>query len=263
MASACAALVFLALAHLAAAATAFTLAHDPSPITLRRMGVCARARVLSRGRQEREGGSGFGGAIGGAVLGGLLAGPFGAFWGAQLGASVGVSNAEKRQAQRSLERMGLRPEDLQLAQEVATDLREAEEALKMVGDVADAQKKRVAALQADAEKAYAKARDCLADGDESGARRWLERRSDLQAATTRATEELAESDERTRTMQQNVLALAERAAKIELLMSRSVSAASEARRSAPDDVPRGESAAASYEPLEDPLEARFRELEDK
>ena len=193
------------------------------------------------------------GAIGGAVLGGLLAGPFGALWGAQIGGAVGANNRANREQTEQLGRMGLSKDIMQLAQQTAEELKQAEESLAIVSGAERSQRNLIASLEESMASAYASAESALRSGDEAAARTFLESRQQAKAKKTLAEEELASAMQRVASMRASVDALAERANGIEQQVSRIVSAS----RSAP----RGDDGAPVIRPPEDPLEKRFRDLE--
>jgi hypothetical protein len=208
-----------------------------------------------------------GGAVAGAALGGLLGGPLGMLLGAQLGRVVGSGAAEQRAEVARLERMGLTRADLQGAQEIVANLAEATESMQLVADAASGARARTRTLSEEADAAYAKAGQALADGDEAGARRWLERREDARAKLAQAQITEAEAEERVVQMRVAIDALTVRAAEMQAAINRTVAASTALRASDEREQQSGRSAFAEPTALDelpvprDSLEARFRELE--
>jgi hypothetical protein len=182
---------------------------------------------------------------------------------------VGASAAEQRAEAARLERMGLTRADIDAAQAIATELSELAESLQMVTDAADLESAHVQKLVSDMDEAYIQAQAMMIAGDEVAARKYLERRESAreQLEVARANEEAA----RDRVAQVSAAgkALAARAAEMQALVSRTVTA-SAARRL--DNIDQdGRARISSFEqdgsppedPLDslDPIEARFRKLE--
>lgn len=191
------------------------------------------------------------GALSGAVLGGLVAGPFGALWGAQIGGNMGANNRAKKEAQQRLDRMGLSKEVLDAARACASDIEEAEESLKLVRRAEASQRGLLTTFERQAAVAYEAAEAALRSGDEAQARTHLEERARLKPKITAANSELQSATNRVAVLEADCDTLREQAAKIEAMVGRSVSASAEAR-----------SSSLALEP-EDPLLAKFKELEDR
>lgn len=195
------------------------------------------------------------GAVGGAVLGGLLAGPFGALWGAQLGGAMGSADGQKKQMQERLDKVGLDKATLRDVQIMAQELADAEEALTLVQRSADSQRAVVASLEAEAARMYSDAEALLKAGDEDAARAKLTEKRGVTARLASAELEAAQASDRVSSMERSRGALEQRALQVQALVDRAL--ASEARGGAG-----GGGSSFELEP-EDPLLARFRDLEGK
>ena len=195
------------------------------------------------------------GAIGGAVLGGLLGGPFGAIFGANIGGAFGANAAAKRAEGERIAATGLDRAIIAEAQRMAQDLSDAEQSLEIVAGAESSQRSLCTRLEEAEADAYAAAEAALRGGDEAGARRHLEERAGLKAKRVQAETELQAAVGRVATMKQQVAELAERASRIEQTMSRAVAAKSGVDAATLDSATSAE--------LEDPLLAKFKELEGK
>lgn len=237
----------LIAAMLAVPLDALLLAPLPTP----RSAACARTRTPML--KDGDGlNNGLGGAMGGAVLGGLLAGPFGAIWGAQIGGSVGADRAAKRADEQRMERMGLTKEVRAAAAACAADLSEASESLKLTERAQRSAEVLVAQYDSTVNEAFAAAEAALRSGDEAAARQHLLRKREATVDLDRAKLAVAEAAERAESMRRSVTALEARAAEVEQYMGRAVTSAA-----------RSKDVELSADDLDDPLLARFRELEDR
>ena len=216
------------------------------------------------------------GALGGAVLGGLIAGPFGALWGASLGSSMGAAGRERREEEARLAAMGLDREAVRLAAALAAELAEAEASVSACEEAERSQSNLGERLAAAAAEQYAAAEEKLRAGDEESARallverrggreRRVERqghlptfpspphRQETQAKAARADAELQEARDRTLSVRRAVSVLSTRAAELEASLDQA--AARKAVGSGPV------AGAVEAAPPEDPLLARFKDLE--
>ena len=110
--------------------------------------------------------------LGGAVLGGMIAGPFGML----LGIGAGNSFANQKTAETEMQRMGMSKQLIAEAQKLAQTLQEAQAASKASVDARETLKQRSLSLDQTYEQLQDRARDCLKDGDEDGARAALQDR---------------------------------------------------------------------------------------
>jgi hypothetical protein len=160
----------------------------------------------------------------GIILGGLIGGPFGAVFGAQLGASMGASRAIDKARQDEMQRLGITPDMLQIAEEVGKDLERAIEGLKASRDSLETQQSFARKLSANADELYKKAKDALNEAQEEVAKKYLFERQQLQKKLKRTLTSCVEEKKRLETMERNILLLEDRAMEIESLLRRSVGA---------------------------------------
>ena len=187
------------------------------------------------------------GAVGGAILGGLLR--FGAIWGAQIGGSMGASARQRAALQQQLDAMGVTPEVIATARDLARQVVEAEDSLEIVRRAVDSQASLADVLTEQAAAAYRSAEAALRRGDEAGARAKLEEKRDLALKRSAAEREVAAAREREAAMVTSLDALATRARSVE-----------ESIRAATERGPRGASSAAFELEVDDPLLERFKKL---
>lgn len=174
--------------------------------------------------KQRAAGQGVGEMAGGAILGGLLLGPFGAFFGAQIGASVGSARAVDRAKSEEMERMGITPDMLQMAEEAGAALERALEGLKATRSSLETQQSFARRLDGDAQRLYDQAKEAIAASDEGGARTLLEDRQRVQQKLKTVLEGCADEKRRLETMERNVEAIEERAIEVDALLRRSMGA---------------------------------------
>ena len=228
----------------------------PTAILLVAFVAPAPYRAASRSVPVRLAGDGTKGAVGGAVLGGLLAGPFGAIFGAQIGGSMGANKQQQREDEERLTRAGLTKDMIAAANSCAQQLAEAEEGLKVVRSAEGSQRQLVETIERGIKDAYSAAEIALRSGDEAAARTKLEEKAALTRKATAARAELAAATARTVAMQESIGSLSERATQIESKMTQAVSSSSLSAGGQDFD------STFALE-VEDPLIAKFRDLESK
>eukprot|EP00565_Helicotheca_tamesis_P008434 CAMPEP_0185724116 /NCGR_PEP_ID=MMETSP1171-20130828/697_1 /TAXON_ID=374046 /ORGANISM="Helicotheca tamensis, Strain CCMP826" /LENGTH=209 /DNA_ID=CAMNT_0028391901 /DNA_START=224 /DNA_END=853 /DNA_ORIENTATION=+ len=160
----------------------------------------------------------------GAVLGSLVFGPFGALFGASMGANIGSQRALDRARKEEMERMGITPEMLKMAEEVGLELERAGEGLKASQDSLQTQQSFARRLEGDSERIYEKAMEAMSSGYEETARSLLMERQELQQKMKKVLIGAAEEKRRLGVMEDNVRALENRALEIESLLRRNVGA---------------------------------------
>jgi succinate dehydrogenase/fumarate reductase flavoprotein subunit len=206
------------------------------------------------------------GAVGGAVLGGLLLGPFGAVLGGQFGANLGSDRKRARQEDAALRKQGITPEMVKMVQECAEGLESAEEALRTAKDSFRGTLDEASDLEAEASELYNLATAAVQSGNDDKAREHLAARKKAQAALEDATRRAKEAQGRVERVEASVATLASQAKKLEQILKDNMAVAAErnARESAAKFEGAGEAyAETSFQELEDPLEKKFRELEEK
>lgn len=151
----------------------------------------------------------------GAVLGGLLLGPFGALFGAQLGASAGQRANLDAAVTRELRSKGLTKDMLRAAEEVALDLKRAEEAEGLVRDALRSFQELARRLDGEQTSLTDKAKVMLTMGDDEGAKDALLRRERAKENLVNALKGAAGEMERLKKMEDNVAAMQIRAVEVE------------------------------------------------
>jgi hypothetical protein len=183
---------------------------------------------LAERRALERGGSSSGGGVGetaaGAIMGGLLLGPFGALWGASVGANMGAKNSYTRAKQEELQKMGLSNEILEMARDVAQSLDTSERALESCQDSLQTLQKLARTQDQRCTTLYDKAKELLASNDEEAARAKLLERTQIQEKTKDTLLKCVNEKKRVEQMKDNIEKLEERAAEIQALVSRTVSA---------------------------------------
>jgi len=195
--------------------------------------------------------SGIGETAAGAVLGGLLLGPFGALFGAQVGASFGSRRAMEAAQKKEMERLGLTPEMLTMAEEVGEALNRGTEGLKATRDSLASQQSFARRLDNDAAQLYEQAKVALQTDDEEKAKTLLMQREKTLQKLKKVLKDCADEKRRVEQMERNVEALEERAMEVDRLLKRTVGAKS--LQDSSSDFMRLQS--------EDPLLQKFRDLE--
>eukprot|EP00614_Pseudopedinella_elastica_P006847 CAMPEP_0172595576 /NCGR_PEP_ID=MMETSP1068-20121228/15177_1 /TAXON_ID=35684 /ORGANISM="Pseudopedinella elastica, Strain CCMP716" /LENGTH=235 /DNA_ID=CAMNT_0013394177 /DNA_START=61 /DNA_END=768 /DNA_ORIENTATION=+ len=195
-------------------------------------------------------------AVGGALLGGLMGGPFGLIIGAQIGSNLG----EKQQQELQLKNLGIDKrvvEDAKVLAALLADSKDAADAARNARDTL----KRQAGIFAKSESAlYEQAKSMLAVGDEASARERLEERELVKASIARGAAGLAEAEARCARAERDLALVEAKAVEMDDFMRRS------AIQSQLQTLEAGGAAGGLLDdilPAEDPLEAKFRALEDK
>lgn len=149
-----------------------------------------------------------------------------------------------------MNRKGITPEMLEMANEVGVALKQTTEGLRGLQDSVETQQRLAKSLDRQSESIYERAKSAIEKGDEEQARKFLMEREAIKDKLLKVLKALAEDRKRLAVMESNVEALEARGLEIESLLRRSVGA------SALKD-----SSASSFalEP-EDPLLQKFRDL---
>jgi len=219
---------------------------------------CLRsAPGVARSAEKRKRDGTVAGGVGGAVLGGLLLGPFGAVFGAQLGASWGRDRAADEAA---IEELGIDAEMVSLAQQVASELAEAQANRDRVEGIRADLAVRVAQLESDVQAKYDEAMVALEADDEAAARRALESKQSLQQRVDGMRKDLAAAEQRCETMQKRIAQLDQRAIEVANLLERAGNASGAQRAAlAADAAMLSTTPEAPRDPLLDKFEALERE----
>ena len=185
----------------------------------------AEQRALEKRQRKGSSGDGLGETAAGAVLGGLLLGPFGALWGASVGANFGSSRSYERAKKEELQRMGLNDDILEMARDVAMSLETSERGLNACQDSLRTLQQLATTQENRCQTLHAQAKDFLVvKNDEEAARSKLLERTQLQDKLKQTLIKCAQEKKRVEQMRDNVDKLKERAAEIQALVSRTVSA---------------------------------------
>eukprot|EP00282_Hemiselmis_andersenii_P003697 CAMPEP_0114138838 /NCGR_PEP_ID=MMETSP0043_2-20121206/16540_1 /TAXON_ID=464988 /ORGANISM="Hemiselmis andersenii, Strain CCMP644" /LENGTH=270 /DNA_ID=CAMNT_0001232843 /DNA_START=42 /DNA_END=854 /DNA_ORIENTATION=+ len=107
------------------------------------------------------------GAAAGALAGGVVAGPFGAVIGGLLGKGAGSDKAAQKEEAK---RLGLTPELMLMIQELDSEVTMIREDWETVKNARDNLVRRKRSLESDAEEYYTRAKKCLSEENEDGAR---------------------------------------------------------------------------------------------
>lgn len=162
---------------------------------------------------------------------------------------MGASARQRAALQQQLDAMGVTPEVIATARDLARQVVEAEDSLEIVRRAVDSQASLADVLTEQAAAAYRSAEAALRRGDEAGARAKLEEKRDLALKRSAAEREVAAAREREAAMVTSLDALATRARSVE-----------ESIRAATERGPRGASSAAFELEVDDPLLERFKKL---
>ncbi len=184
----------------------------------------AEQRAMEKRQRKGGSGDGLGETAAGAVLGGLLLGPFGALWGASVGANFGSSRSYERAKKEELQRMGLNDDILEMARDVAMSLETSERGLNACQDSLRTLQQLATTQESRCQTLHAQAKDLLLNNDEEAARAKLLERTQLQDKLKQTLTKCAQEKKRVDQMRDNVDKLQERAAEIQALVSRTVSA---------------------------------------
>lgn len=197
--------------------------------------------------------------LGGAVIGGIIAGPFGML----LGIGAGNSFANQKTAETEMQRMGMSKELIAEAQKLAQTLQDAQAASKASVDARETLKQRSLSLDQTYEQLQDRARECLKDGDEDGARAALQDRQKVGKQRDDAVLEFRAARERVERIDRDVSVLKQKVEDFDALILRSARAQQQQQvqgNSFEYEVP---PSVAAEMPLtqQDPLLDRFAKLE--
>lgn len=177
----------------------------------------------------------------------MIAGPFGALWGAQLGSSIGAGQAQQRAAEKRLGAMGITPEMLRDARELAAQVAEAEQGLDLAQRAVDSSVGLETALREQAGVAYKSAEAALRDGDEAAARSKLEEKQRLLLKAQATEAETLDAREREASMASSLATLRASCTRLEQSIQQ-------------QSMSSGQAASYELEPS-DPLLDKFKHLE--
>ena len=194
----------------------------------------------------------------GALLGGLLGGPFGLLFGAQIGANLGRKYQNDKAQKEEMERLGITPEMLQMAEECGVALNRAMEGVEATKDSLDSLQRLARRLESSSNDLYEKAQKEIVNGNEDEARKLLLERQNVQDKLMKTLLNCKDEKKRYEQMQQNLEALENRAMEIDSLLKRSVGA--KALMDSSGDIDMIAMDTFRME-TEDPLLRKFKELE--
>mmetsp|Transcript_15300 Transcript_15300/g.22787 ORF Transcript_15300/g.22787 Transcript_15300/m.22787 type:complete len:171 (+) Transcript_15300:487-999(+) len=143
-----------------------------------------------------------------------------------MGANFGSARALDRAKKEEMERMGITPDMLKMAEEVGLELERAMEGLKASQESLETQQRFARRLDSDSERIFEKAKEAIASENEESARAFLMERQQLQQKLKKALMGAAEEKKRLEVMERNVRTMENRAMEIETLLRRSVGAKS-------------------------------------
>ena len=192
----------------------------------------------------------------GAILGGLLGGPFGLLFGAQIGANVGRQLQNQQDQKDEMERLGITPEMLQMAEECGVALERAMEGLDATRDSLESLQKLARRLDETNNDLYEKAQAEIVNGNEDAARNLLLERQNVQEKLKKTLMNCKDEKVRFEKMEKNVEAIEERAMEVDSLLKRTVGA--KAFQDSNDNMGMVDSFRIEDE---DPLLRKFKELE--
>jgi len=192
----------------------------------------------------------------GALLGGLLGGPFGLFFGASIGANLGKKYKLEKAQKDEMDRLGISPEMLQMAEECGVALERAMEGLGATRESLESLQKLARRLDQTNEDLYTKAQAAIVSGNEEEARKLLLERQNVQDKLKKTLVNCRDEKVRFDRMEQNVAAIEERALEVDTLFKRTVGA--KALQDSNDSM--GMMSSFRMED-EDPLLRKFKDLE--
>lgn len=145
-------------------------------------------------------------------------------FGASIGSNIGAKNAADRARKEELARLGITQDMLDSAQEIGLVLQRTNEGLKAIQDSLETQQRFARRLDRDAAELYERAKTLLQSGDEAKARDLLLQRTRVQDKLKQVLKACADERKRLTQMESNIDALERRAAEMDDLLRRSVSA---------------------------------------
>jgi len=148
----------------------------------------------------------------------------GALYGASVGASIGQRNAMDRAKKEELERLGITPDMLEMAQEVGMALERSMEGLQATKDSLETQQRLARRLDQDANELMEQAKVALQQSDEETARKRLEQRHWIMEKLKSVLKQCVDEKKRLERMEANVSALELRAKEVDVLLNRAVGA---------------------------------------
>jgi len=151
-------------------------------------------------------------------------GPFGALFGAQIGATFGAKRASNEVQKKEMERMGLTPEMVEMAQEVGAALERGLEGLQATKESLESHQRFARRLDEEATQIYEQAKIALNENDEEKAKSLLLKRETSLNRLKKALVACADEKKRVDQMKSNVDALEERALEVDSLLKRTIGA---------------------------------------
>lgn len=194
----------------------------------------------------------------GAIFGGLVGGPFGALFGAQIGSKFGAKRASDDSQQKEMERLGLTPEMVQMAQEVGVALDRGLEGLKATKESLESQQRFARRLDDEATQTYDQAKIALTNSDEEKAKSLLSKRENTLKRLKSILQDCADAKRRVDQMESNVEALEQRALEVDSLLKRNIGA--KAMQDLSDNDINSSYSSMRLED-DDPLIRKFKDLE--
>ena len=160
----------------------------------------------------------------GAILGGLLGGPFGLLFGASIGANLGRKYQFEKAQKAEMERLGITPEMLEMAQEVGIALERATEGLEATRTSLDSLQALARKLDEQQTELYDRAKMQISSGNEEEARKLLLDRENVQDRLKKTLLNCKDEKVRYERMKTNVQAIEARAMEVDSLLKRTVGA---------------------------------------
>ena len=174
---------------------------------------------------------------------------------------MGSKNAIERAKKEELDRLGVTQDMLDTARDVGITLQQSIDGLQTIQSSLETQQSLARRLDRESNELYDKAKDAMTNGNESNAREYLLKRTQIQDKLKVVLKRCADEKQRLIVMEDNVRVIENRALEIEALLQRTVSAKTRLDTSTSmvgDDVIGG-SADFSLS-NDDPLIKKFRDL---
>merc|ERR1712157_98191 len=133
----------------------------------------------------------------------------GAIFGGLIGASFGAKRASNVSAQKEMERLGLTPEMLEMAQDVGSALERGLEGLQATKESLESQQLFARRLDEEASQLYEQAKKALNDNEERAKSLLLKRETALKRLK-KTLQDCAEEKRRVEQMERNVQSLEQR-----------------------------------------------------